>query len=103
MITPKTILLASVALAAVLSTPAAQARDHGHHRGDRYDDRYHGHRYYGHSYYGYNQGYYYDQGPSVVYADPYYNDRYYGDRYYGRSNFGLTFAFGGHRGHHYHH
>jgi hypothetical protein len=100
MIIPKTCLVATVALTGLLFAPAAQAKDHGRHHGDRHDGRHHDYGYYGQSYNGYDQGYYYNQGPAVVYGDPYYNnDRYYGDRYYGRSNVGVTFAFGGHRHH----
>jgi len=99
MITLKTFLVATVALTGLLLAPAAQAKDH-HHHGDRHEREHYHHESYGHSYNGYDQGYYYNQGPSVVYGDPYYNNDYYGD---GRSNVGVTFAFGGRRGHRHHH
>jgi len=89
MITTKVFLVATVALTGLLFAPSAQAKDLSHHHGHRHGG---GGGYYGQSYYGYNQPYYYDQGPAVVYGGPYYGG--YGN--------GVTFAFGGHRGHRHH-
>jgi hypothetical protein len=100
MITPKFILIGAVALVGLVLAPSAEASDH-HHHGDRRDHWGHDHGYYGQRYHGYDQGYYYDQGPSVVYGNPYYYGG--GGPYYGRSNVGVTFAFGGHHRHHYYH
>ena len=85
----KLILVGGVAIAAALSSPAAQARDHHHHdRDDR--DR---HDYDRHHHHGDFDRHYYDSRRTVIYSDPYYDPTP-----------GVTFAFGGSRHYrHWHH
>jgi hypothetical protein len=95
MITHKVIFIAAVALGgALFTTPAAEARDHGHHKGNRHHKGHYSYSHYGRSYGGYGQDYYYNQGPPVVYGGPY---------YYSQPTFGLTFGVGGNRGYRHHH
>lgn len=84
----KLILVGGVAIAAALSSPAAQARDHHHNRDDR--DR---HDYDRHHHHGDFDRHYYDSRRTVIYSDPYYDPTP-----------GVTFAFGGSRHYrHWHH